>query len=409
MLERGDGLRLVLPRTLDLVVGRNMADNSGRRPPMKNAVPAAAFVFIGLLAAGCHNSAAEKMSVTAAPYGVTDTGATVNIYTLRNTHGMQVQIINYGARIASIKVPDRTGKIDEVTLGYDNLEGWLGDLSFFGATVGRFANRIAKGKFKLDGVEYQLPLKYGGNSLHSGPHGFHRQMWQGTPFEKDGRVGVNFQIISPAGDQGFPGKVTEQISYSLGEQSDLRIDYRITTDAPTIVNPTNHTYFNLAGDGSGDILGHVIQVNASRYTPTDDAQIPTGEIAPVEGTPMDLRKPTAFGAHIDDPFPALASAGGYDHNYVLDGEGLRVGAIVYEPKTGRVLEMSTTQPGVQVFSGNSLGGREGRGGHIYDPRTGFCLETQHFPDSPNHPGFPSTVLRPGEVFNSTTIYRFSAR
>jgi aldose 1-epimerase len=377
---------------------------------MKIQTLAIGIACAGLLVAGCKPSASpEKMSVTVAPYGVTESGASVNIYTLHNTHGMQVQILNYGARIASIKVPDRTGKIDEVTLGYDSLEGWLGDRSFFGATVGRYANRIAKGVFTLDRISYQLPVKNGGNSLHGGPRGFHKQMWTGESIEKDGRVGVKFRLISPDGDQGFPGKLTEQISYSLGEKNDLRIDYRITTDAPTIVNPTNHTYFNLAGDGSGDVLGHVIQVNASHYTPTDATQIPTGEIAPVEGTPMDLRKPTAFGAHIDDPFPALVAAGGYDHNYVLDGSGFRKVVEVYEPRSGRVLEVLTTEPGVQFYSGNFLANEPGKSGHIYSYRGGFCLETQHFPDSPNHPDFPTTVLRPGETRTSKTTYRFSTR
>jgi aldose 1-epimerase len=373
-------------------------------------IPTIAIACAALSAFASLAATPEKMSVTTAPYGTTDTGETVNIFTLRNSHGMEVQIINFGARITSIKVPDRDGKFAEVTLGYDNLEGWLGDRSFFGATVGRFANRIAKGKFTIDETTYQLPVRNGGNSLHGGPRGFHKQMWKSAgTFEKDGRVGVVLELVSPDGDQGFPGRLDEQITYSLGGKNDLRIDYRITTSAPTIVNPTNHTYFNLSGEGSGLINDHVVQLNASHYTPTDDASIPTGEIAPVEGTPMDLRKPTPISAHVDDKFPALENAGGYDHNYVIDGKGLRPGATVYDPKSGRVLEMLTTEPGVQFFTGNSLGNRPGRGGHLSPPRSAFCLETQHFPDSPNHSNFPTTVLRPGEVFTSTTIYQFSTR
>ncbi|MGH8048273.1 MAG: aldose epimerase family protein, partial [Chthoniobacterales bacterium] len=279
----------------------------------------------------------------------------------------------------------------------------------FGATVGRYANRISKGSFTLDGKTYPLPARWGGILLHSGPEGFHRKFWKGKTVEQEGRVGVMLEYVSPDGESGFPGKLDEQITYTLGDENDLRIDYRITTDAPTVVNPTNHTYFNLSGEGSGLITDNIVQINASHYTPTDEAQIPTGEIAPVEGTPMDLRKPTRISDHVDDKFPALELTGGYDHNYVLDGEGLRQGAVVYDPKSGRVLEMLTTQPGVQFFTGNTLGDRPGRGTHTYPPRSGFCLETQHFPDSPNHPNFPTTVLRPGEVFTSTTVYRFSMR
>jgi aldose 1-epimerase len=343
----------------------------------------------------------ENTTTPPIPYGVSLSGDPIALHRLRNENGMEVEIINYGAIIASIKVPDRDGKIAEITLGHDKLAGWEEDPFFLGATIGRFANRIAQGRFSIDGKSYELPINDDPNSLHGGHDGFDKRIWAASPVVRDGRVGVELALVSKDGEQGYPGNLTVQVAYTLGQENDLRIDYRATTDAPTVINLTNHAYFDLGG--RGDIVGHVLRIPATFYTPTDDAQIPTGQLAPVDGTPFDFRKPERIGLRIDD------AAGGYDHNFVLGGEGLREAALVFEPESGRVMEVLTSEPGIQFYSGNKLEGLPGRAGRTYPPRSGFCLETQHFPDSPNHPHFPSTVLCPGEVFTSTTIYRFSTR
>ncbi len=349
------------------------------------------------------------MSLAVSPYGTTKSGTPVSLYRLKNKNGMEVDITNYGAIVTSIKVPDRDGKIEDVTLGYDNIAGWEKGTSYFGAIVGRYGNRIAKGKFTLDGKEYQLPINNGPNSLHGGLIGFNQKVWKAEPITEGGHVGVRLTYVSKDGEQGYPGNLTTVVTYTLDNKNDLGIDYKLTTDAPTVANVTNHTYFNLAGEGKGTILNHDMKIKAAKYTPTDSTLIPTGEIATVEGTPMDFRKATPIGARVNDKFKALEFGGGYDHNYVLDGSGFRKVVEVYEPTSGRVMEVSTTEPGVQFYCGNFLDNEKGKNGHVYPYRGGFCLETQHFLDSPNHPNFPTTVIRPGETYTSKTVYHFSTR
>ncbi len=353
-------------------------------------------------------SFADKMSISIAPFGLKD-GKSVELFALRNARGMEVDITNYGAVITAIRVPDRDGRIEDVALGYDDLAGYEKGTSYFGAIVGRYGNRIARGEFALDGRTCHLPINDPPNSLHGGKVGFNQQVWTAEAIEGDGSVGVRLTYVSPDGDQGYPGALTVVVSYTLDDRNELGVGYAISSDAPTVANVTNHTYFNLKGEGRGTILDHEIRIDADRYTPTDATLIPTGELAPVRGTPMDFRRAAVIGGRIDEKFPPLVTAGGYDHNYVLDGTGFRRIAEVSEPASGRVLEVFTDQPGVQFYSGNFLRDEPGRAGHTYVRRGGFCLETQHFPDSPNQPGFPSTVIEPGKTFTSRTAYRFSTR
>jgi aldose 1-epimerase len=345
------------------------------------------------------------------PFGETPEGIPVDLYTLTNSHGMEVRAMTYGGIILSLKVPDREGKLGDVVLGYDTLDGYLESSPYFGAIIGRYGNRIGGAKFTLDGVEYSLAANDGPNALHGGVKGFDKVVWQAEPFEKDDGVGVVFSHTSPDGDEGYPGTLEATVTYTLTDDDELIFDYHAVTDKATPVNLTQHTYFNLAGDGSGDILNHEMMLNASHFTPVDSTLIPTGEIRSVEGTPFDFTTPTAIGARIDADNEQIRFGGGYDHNFVLDrdeNEGMVLAARVYEPTTGRVMEVFTTEPGVQFYSGNFLDGSiTGKEGHVYAHRTGFCLETQHFPDSPNQPDFPSTILRPGEEYSSRTVYKFS--
>jgi aldose 1-epimerase len=305
-------------------------------------------------------------------------------------------------------VPDRDGRPANVVLGFDRLQGYLDHPDpYFGALIGRYGNRIAEGSFTLDGAEHRLPVNNGANSLHGGETGFDRRLWTATPFDS----GLELRLVSPDGDQGYPGTLNVTVRYTLTVENALRIDYLATTDAPTVVNLTNHSYFNLAGEGTGDVYDHLLQLDASQFTPVDAGLIPTGEIAPVAGTPLDFREPVAVGERIRAGHAQLEHAGGYDHNWVLDrpAEGLTRAARVSEPTTGRVLTVHTTEPGVQFYSGNFLDGTmRGTGGRLYRQGDGLALETQHFPDSPNQPAFPSTVLRPGETYRSTTVYEFTA-
>jgi aldose 1-epimerase len=318
-------------------------------------------------------------------------------------------VITYGAIVVSIKVPDRNGKVDDVVVGHDTLEGYLTRSRFFGAAVGRYGNRIGGAQFTLDGRTYPLAKNNGPNHLHGGLKGFDKVVWQAAVKEDPRGASVSFTRTSPDGEEGYPGTLDVSITYVVTAKGELVIEYQAKTDKPTHVNLTNHSYFNLAGDGSGDVLGHRLRLVADRYTPVDAGQIPTGELAPVAGTPFDFRTETPIGARIDADHEQLRIGGGYDHNFVITrkGEGLSPAARVVEPTTGRTLEVSTTEPGVQFYSGNRLDGSiTGKSGHVYRARTGFCLETQHFPDSPNKPQFPTTVLRPGETYRSTTVFRF---
>ena len=350
--------------------------------------------------------------VTRAPFGVTPAGDSVDLFTLTNPHGMQVRVMSYGGIILSIKVPDRTGAFDDVVLGYDSLAGYLRSSPYFGAIVGRYGNRIAHGRFAIDGETYRLDTNNGPNALHGGLRGFDKVVWRAEAIQHDSTVGVLLTHTSPDGDQGYPGTVQARVSYVLTPDNRLIISYHATTDKATPINLTQHSYFNLAGAGKGDILGHVLMINADRFTPVDSTLIPTGVLAPVAGTPFDFRTPTAIGARIGQPDPQLKNGGGYDHNFVLNrsGDSLSLAARVLEPTTGRVLTVMTTQPGVQFYTGNFLDGSiTGKGGHVYQRRFGFCLETQHFPDSPNHPDFPSTILRPGQEYQSQTVFAFSVQ
>jgi aldose 1-epimerase len=341
-------------------------------------------------------------------------GKPIEMVTLKNGRGIEVQAITFGAIITSIKVPDRAGTIADVALGFDAPEGYWTDPPhpYFGAIVGRYGNRIAKGTFTLDGKAYPLAINNAPNTLHGGVKGFDKQVWDVTTKEEAAGSSAIFSRTSPDGEEGYPGTLRARVTYTLTEKNELIVDYHATTDKATPVNLTQHTYFNLAGEGSGTILDHELTLAADRYTPVDETLIPTGELAPVQGTPFDFRKATAIGARIDQANPQLKNGKGYDHNWVLNkkGAGLQHAATLRDPKSGRTLDVSTTEPGVQFYSGNFLDGTiKGKGGKPYVLRSGLCLETQHYPDSPNQPKFPSTTLKPGDVYKSQTVFRFGTR
>ncbi|HYM23857.1 MAG TPA: aldose epimerase family protein, partial [Vicinamibacterales bacterium] len=355
-----------------------------------------------------------KVSRTS-PFGKLPDGRTVDLFTLSTKSGIEVRTIPYGARLLSIKTPDRSGKIDDVVLGFDRLDGYLNTNPYFGAVVGRYGNRIAKGLFSLDGATYHLATNNGPNHLHGGVKGVDKQLWSADSFLRGDAAGVVYTLTSPDGDEGYPGTLNVRVTYTLSGNA-LTVDYDATTDKATVVNLTQHSYFNLAGQG--DILGHRLTIDADRFTPVDATLIPTGEIASVEGTPLDFRQPTLVGARIDADDPQIKNGGGYDHNFVLrsatvsaerspDGVAPHHAAKLEDPSGGRTLDVSTTEPGLQFYSGNFLDGTlTGKGGRVYQKHAALCLETQHFPDSPNHPNFPSTVLRPGGRYRSTTVFSF---
>ncbi len=390
---------------------------------------AALGALAALAASACHRSApppttsqapAESTSVMSAtpplgsiveaPFGVMPSGDSIHVYTLTNPHGMQVRVITYGGIIQSIKVPDRNGQFGDVVLGYDSLAGYLHNVPYFGAVVGRYANRIAKGRFTLDGKTYQLATNNGPNALHGGVQGFDKVVWQADSFHRDSTVGVTLSHLSPDGDQGYPGAVAVGVTYALTPANALEITYMATATAATPFNISQHSYFNLAGEGHGDILGDTLMINADRYTPVDSTLIPTGALAPVAGTPLDFRTPTVIGARIAEHNTQLKYANGYDHNFVLNhkhGADTVLAARVVDPGSGRVLTVSTTQPGLQFYTGNFLDSTiVGKGGKVYGFRGGLALETQHFPDSPNHASFPSTILRPNHEFRAFTVFAF---
>jgi aldose 1-epimerase len=351
-------------------------------------------------------------SMTRASFGTLPDGQAVEAFTLTNANGMEVKAITLGGIITSLKVPDKAGQLGDVVLGYDALQGYLDKSPFFGTIVGRYGNRIGKGTFTIAGTKYTLPINNGENHLHGGPQGFDKKVWKAEPFERADAVGVVFTHTSPDGDMGYPGTLQAKVTYTLTDDNTLRFDYEATTDKATHVNLTQHTYFNLAGAGNGDVRGHEIQIVADRYTPVDKGLIPTGDLASVEGTPFDFRTATTIGARIDADHQQIALGGGYDHNMVFTrtGTGLERLVRVYEPTSGRTLDLSTTQPGTQFYTGNFLDGTiTGKGGKVYGKRSGFCLETQHFPDSPNKPQFPSTLLQPGETYRQSTSFTFGTR
>ena len=361
---------------------------------------------------------AEKSAEMAKPmekkvFGTTAEGKTADLYTLKNKNGMQVSITNFGATVVSIMAPDKAGKMADVALGYDNLAGYELNKNYLGVLVGRYGNRIAHGKFSIDGTEYTLAKNNGDNSLHGGIKGFNKAMWEAKDVSKGGEAAVEMKYVSKDGEEGYPGNLSVTVVYTLTNKNELKIDYSATTDKKTVVNLTNHTYFNLAGQGNGDILKHELMINADTFTPVDSGLIPTGELKKAEGTPFDFRKATAIGARIDANDEQIKLGGGYDHNFVLNRKaatGLSLAARVSDPTSGRTMEVWTTEPGVQFYTGNFLDGSfRGKGGSAYQKRTAFCLETQHFPDSPNHPSFPTTLLKPGEKYHTTTVYKFEAK
>ena len=347
------------------------------------------------------------------PFGTTPEGEQVYLYTLRNARGMTVRVTNYGGIILSIAVPDREGVVEDVTLGFDALAPYLEGTPYLGALVGRYANRIANATFSLDGETYALAANNGRNHLHGGLKGFDKVVWNADPFETTDAAGLVLTRRSADMEEGYPGNLDLRVTYTLTDENALVFDYEAATDRATPVNLTQHTYFNLAGDDRADILGHVLTLHADAFTPIDATLIPTGELRPVAGTPLDFTTPTAVGERIGQADEQLRLGGGYDHNWVLDRADagtLKPAARLYEPTSGRVLEVLTTEPGIQFYSGNFLDGSlTGRGGHVYAYRTGLALETQHFPDSPNQPGFPSTILHPGETYRSRSIYRFTVQ
>ncbi len=345
------------------------------------------------------------MGITKEPFGKPSYGQTIDQYTLTNSNGLKAKIITFGGYITSLQVPDRNGKLADIVLGYDTLEQYLNDIAYLGALVGRYANRIAKGKFTLNGVEYTLATNNGPNHLHGGIKGFNKVIWNAQPIDDPNGPGLKLTYLSKDGEEGFPGTLSCTVIYTLTNNNELKISYEATTDQTTIVNLTSHSYFNLAGHNSGDILGHVLMINADNYTPADETLIPTGQIAAVKGTNVDFTKSITIGARI------AKVAGGYDHNFVLNNKKgkLELAARVYEPKTGRVMEIYTTEPGIQFYSGNFLDGSAKGKGAVYKKHYGFCLETQHYPDSPNKPDFPSVVLKPGEKYTHLTVHKFSTK
>jgi len=352
-----------------------------------------------------------EMKIDKASFGKLPDGREADLYTLTNANGLQTAITNYGAIVVSLHAPDRDGRLADIVLGYPKLADYLKDTPYFGAIVGRYGNRIAKGRFTLDGVEHTLATNDGANHLHGGKIGFDKVLWNAESFQNANEVGLRLSYLSADGEEGYPGNLQVTVCYALTNKNELKITYAATTDKPTVVNLTHHGYWNLIGQARGDILEHELMLNADRFTPIDAGLIPTGELRPVKGTPMDFTRPTRIGAHISQDDEQLRYGLGYDHNFVLNrtGEGLSLAARVYEATTGRVLEVHTTEPGVQFYSGNFLNGSNvGKGGRAYKHRCGFCLETQHFPDSPNKPEFPSVVLRPGQRYQTTTVYRFLA-
>ncbi|GAA3556175.1 aldose epimerase family protein [Kribbella ginsengisoli] len=403
-----------------------MSDNLPRRQVLRTA----GALGLGAAAAGALSSTADaspdrvaamnaqhghgKLEIRKDPFGTTPEGVGVDVYTFTNGR-TTISMLTWGATIQRVETPDRRGRVENISLGFDNLPDYAALSPYFGATVGRYGNRIAKGKFTLDGHTYQIPVNNGENALHGGTIGFDKKVWKAKVVKTDKVVGVAFTYVSPDGEMGFPGELTSTVTYTLDKQDNLRIDYLATVAGkPTVLNLTNHVYFNLAGEGTGSIDGHVLELKAAKYTPVDAGLIPTGELAPVAGTPFDFNTPTAIGKRIRDDHPQLVIGRGYDHNFVLSGkpdhDGLRFAARFWEPTEGRTVTVHTSQPGAQFYSGNFLDGTfQGIGNKSYRQGDAFAFETQHFPDSPDHPTFPSTVLRPGQTFTSTTIYTFGTK
>ncbi|MEQ1642752.1 MAG: aldose epimerase family protein [Pyrinomonadaceae bacterium] len=368
--------------------------------------------FCLVLIIGATMTATAKPKTDKKPFGSTADGKPVDVYTLTNSKGTEARIITYGGTVVSLKVPDKSGKLGDVVLGYDSVADYEKHTSFFGALIGRYGNRIAKGKFKIGAEEYTLATNNGENHLHGGVKGYDRVVWTGRAFVNASGANLELTYLSKDGEEGYPGNLSIKVIYTVTEKNELKVVYSATTDKATVVNLTHHSYFNLAGAGSGTILDHELTINADAFLPTDAGSIPTGEIRPVSGRIFDFRKPTAIGDRINMADQQLEWGKGYDHNWVLNkkGNALTIAASVYERSSGRMMNVLTTEPGMQFYSGNFLDGAiKGKGGQDYPYRSGFCLEAQHFPDSPNKPKFPSTLLKPGQKYLQTTIYQFSLR
>jgi len=359
----------------------------------------------------CYQKEKNYVPVKRSNFQIKHDGKAIDLYTLENANGMKVQLTNYGGKVVSIIVPDREGKMGDVALGYESAQEYIDGIASLGATMGRYANRIAFAKFTLNDSTYHLDKNNGQHSIHGGFEGFRFQVWDARKIDDQT---LELSYFSKDGEGGYPGNVTVKAIYSVTNDNELKIEYTASTDKPTVINLTNHTFFNLAGEGNGKVLDHTLYVNAQQFTPVDSTAIPTGELRDVKGTPFDFTTPTKIGKRIDQDNRQLHNVGGYDHNFVLDKEPgeLALAARLSEPATGRVMEEYTTEPGLQVYTANSLtgeGNQIGKGGHPYGPRSAVCLETQHFPDSPHHPNFPTTVLRPGEDYHSTTVYKFTTK
>jgi aldose 1-epimerase len=380
---------------------------------MTKKIIAFSIFSLTILFASSQSNKKDQAMVEKKSFGKLVDGTEVFSYTLKNAKGMEAKIITYGAAVVSLTAPDRKGKFADVVLGYDNIEGYVADKTFFGATIGRYGNRIGKGKFKLEGKDYQVSINDGENSLHGGTHGFNKKVWTvlGDESTNNGSS-LTLKYISKDGEEGFPGKVELTVVYKLTNENELEINYSATTDKTTILNPTNHSYFNLSGDPNNTILDNELMIKADNFTPVDSKLITTGEILPVANTPMDFRKPKKIGKDIGADFQQLKFGGGFDHNWVLNKhkKGVSECATVYEPVSGRFMEVLTDQPGVQFYCGNFLDGMvKGKNGIAYKKRTGLCLEAQCYPDSPNKPKWPTVELKPGQVYHQTTIYKFSAK
>jgi aldose 1-epimerase len=376
---------------------------------LRETTTAVLFFLIAMIFLSCLQAEA-KSKMQKQSFGKTADGQQADLYILTNKTGMEAAITNYGGTLVSLKVPDRNGKLEDVVLGYDKLDDYADGKAYFGATVGRYANRIAHGKFTLNGTTYTLAKNDGENHLHGG---FNKRVWTEKDVSSSAGQALELTYLSKDGEEGFPGNLSVKVVYTLTDQNELKIDYSATTDKDTVINLTNHSYFNLAGQGNGDILQHQLMIHADRFTPVDATLIPTGELRSVKGTPFDFTTATAIGARIDQDDEQLKLGRGYDHNWVLNSGtagSLSLAAQAYDPHSGRLLEVWTTEPGIQFYTGNFLDGTiRGKGGKVYNRRFAFCLETQHFPDSPNHSGFPSTVLKPGQHYRSTTVYKFSTK
>jgi len=377
------------------------------------------FLYLSLallvLAAGCSQSLNEgkgTMSISKSDFGVTKDGQKVDLYTMTNANGAVLKMTNFGGIVTELWMPDRNGQMEDIVLGFDTVRPYEEISPHFGSTIGRYGNRIGKGRFTLDGKTYTLAINDGENHLHGGPKGFDMVVWQAEPFQDDKGVGLKLHYLSADMEEGYPGNLDVTVTYTLTHKNELKIDYLATTDKPTVVNLTNHAYFNLAGQGDGKILDHKLMINADYFTPVDAGLITTGELRAVEGTPFDFRELTTIGKRIDADNEQIKFGGGYDHNWVLNKKngGMTLAAKVYEPTSGRLMEVHTEEPGVQFYAGNFLDGTiTGKMGKVYPHRSGLCLETQHYPDSPNKPNFPSVTLRPGQTYKTTTIYKFTAK